>query len=355
MNVSKKHLCLRIILSVSLSSLLWGSAEQRAERDLKFAPGPAAEWRSIGSVYGDDMRISPVEYAAVLRIGWRPGETIKSAAYLYAAVREGFGGRLEKVVSEEQKAFLHDYPGDTLGLAAHEPFVEVKLYAVSEADAQAMATACVEWMDETARGKRAMQEQVLERLRQNQRELTERISRLTEAENAIRAKLNDLKQATHYLDADEAAVASRRLNQEVQMLQIEFRGIEARIDAVEKERASMNAGQRFSPDVRSDVLSQLALLEVTENVNAAGVLARIQAARQARDLAVRYCELDRDHIDTRQKRKAEAGRLAVNQDELAVHEPLHSSPPFEYRAVELLQDTVLICPVEVNRPPVPPR
>ena len=107
MNVAKRILGLSLMLSAGLTSLLWGGAEQLVTRNLKFVPGPAVEWHSmesvLGSRYGDAQlgmptAWSPVEYAAVLRIALRPGETIKNAGYLYGVVREGFGGRLEKEI-----------------------------------------------------------------------------------------------------------------------------------------------------------------------------------------------------------------------------------------------------------------
>ncbi len=353
MNVSKKILCLSVVLFVGVSSLLWAGAEPPSERVLNFAPGPTVEWHSMAGLYGDGLlggrpAAMPVAYAASLRIGLRQGETIQNVSYLHNAIREGFGGRLESAVSQEQRDFLRDYPADTLRITEQEREVEVTLYATSEADARAMATACIRWMDQIARARQASLRQDLAQLKQDEGELTQRVARLTEAEEALKGNLNGLKEETYHLGADEAAEAGRQLNQEAQMLQIELRGIEARIDAIAKERASLASGQRFRLSVRSDVLSQLAILEVTENVNAAGVVARIRAAEEARDLAINYVQVNREYLSARQDRQAEARKLEANQEHIARRERLLGNPPFDCRAPELLGDAVLIHPVEAN-------
>lgn len=355
MNVSKKNLCLSLILSVSFSSLLWAGAEPPTERELKFAPGPTVEWHSMGSLYGDDLLGGrsagiPVKYAASFRIGLRQGETIENVGYLHQGIRKGFGGRLENAVSQEQRDFLGNYPGECLRITEQEHAVEVTLYATSEADARTMATACVRWMDQVAQAWQTSLQEELTQLKKDQEELTQRVAELTEAEGQYKGNLDGLKEETYHLGADEAAEASRQLNQEAQMLQIELRGIEARIDAIAKERASMATGQRFPPAVRSDVLSQLAILEVTENVNAAGVVARIRAAEEARDLAIRYVQVNREYFSARQDRQAEARKLATNQERIAQRERLLSNPSVDCRPPELIGDAVLIHPVEANTP-----
>ncbi len=292
----------------------------------------------------------PVKYAASLRIGLHQGETIENVGYLHKGIRQGFGGSLENAVSQEQKDFLSNYPGECLRIAEQEHAVEVMLYATSELDARAMATACIRWMDQAARERQASLQQDLAQLKKDGKELTQRVADLTEAEERYKGNRDGLKEETYYLDADEAAAATRQLNQEGQMLQIELRGIEARIAAVAKERASMTTGQRFRLDVRPAVLSQLAILEVTENVNAAGVLARIQAVEEARDLAIKYVQVDRQYVSTRQQRQAEVKKLKTNQELIASRERLLSNPPFDLRPLDLLGDTVLIHPVENNRP-----
>jgi hypothetical protein len=376
MTALKGRLTLSVVLSVCLCLVLHAAEPKPSQDKIRFVSGPPVEWKRAGpeDVYGEQMMQEmmgvearppelPAKYAAVLRLGLRPGDEQSAdnwcRGFIPYAMRphgrgefyEWLGKHPEYAVSEEQKDRL--LPDDTLWAGRDEHSVVVILYAVSEDDAQTLASAFLAWMDQSAQSRHADRKQYLATWRQTRDELAPAVAKLQEQEETTQAELEKLKKTTSYLDDGEAGLAAQQLNREVQMLGIELTGIRARAAAIREERENIHERQRKANEFRDtyfEILSKLVILEVTENVNAAGVLARMHAAAKARDLAIRYCELADRHIQETRQRESQARDLERAQMEIASLERLLANPPFDDRPPVLQGGKVLICPVERAAP-----
>lgn len=218
----------------------------------------------------------------------------------------------------------------------------VRIYAVSEKDAQKTVEAFIEVLSEvntTIQYLEHRQVELKEIVSKSQKDLSEKQAKL----KSTRTSIEKLKETVHYLSTEEAQKIVLELNQTLNSLDVEIAGLQAKIstiaDHIEKYRERK---------VRENAAALAKLEEMLneESVELAGALARKEAATKIRNEAEQLCKLSTLENNLIGQMHNLERELSGSESELAQVRSQLAHPTDEMLPPNIFQNKVTIYPVE---------
>ncbi len=247
-----------------------------------------------------------------------------------------------RTMSERQREFIDEANGRIRNLQRIEDGFEFRWYAVSENDAKKMAQAFLEvWTHKVNPKLQPVLNQRTEleqKISQAKKELPEK-----EAESrAINAKYEEIKKITHDLSlhsdaAKESKETILEMNKKLDAINIEIKGIEAKLSAIEQYKSKKN--------VSIEGLSKLEQILCEQAIELAGALARQEAVIQIRTREEDFYSLHRKWSRLNSEVSGLRRNIASFERNLKRVKEILANPEPDMRLPMVLQDRATIYPV----------
>ena len=290
MKISKKTRLLLVLLAAS--SLAFGAAEEpNSEKgQLKFTiSDKPARWDSS---WEQAMQIGKPTHVAVFQLEnvlhWNPWfRTIvkarAKAKRLWPLQRVTFS-------EEGKKRKLTEQPGEFLLRRAEtdRPSMNFWLYATSEQEARQMAELFIGYAKSLADIKVRQAEARLEDYRKKITDIENEIPKLEEKKKPLKAELAKIKEKTYYRNRHDAERSILEWNNLLSAAEVDIIGIQAKIDMINKLEKKYRTEERPF----GGLIESLRKMQMAEEIELAGVLARKNAALAYRDKALKFLDLD---------------------------------------------------------------
>jgi peptidoglycan hydrolase CwlO-like protein len=221
-------------------------------------------------------------------------------------------------------------------------YLTIRLYAVSQEDAKKMALAFIELLNERARERIKLEEDIRHKIEQEiaqaKKELPEKQKQLKEIEKQYDA----IKEATHRYasDADSWDLAKKNISEmerTLNELNIELAGIQERLKTIEK--------YRNQPDLRAETYAHLDQMYIENMVELSGLEARKKVTEKIHRLEEEFIKL----FNERGNLSGEVDRLneTIKTRQMDIEQITNrlNKPTPEMQPPEVYQNTVTIYPV----------
>ncbi len=168
----------------------------------------------------------------------------------------------------------------------------VFLYAMSEQDAHTMAEALIEVLDAEAKANLEKAKQLLAHHREVKAQYPKTIAQLKEKLTQTRSAMKKLETYVIYsqLTWDAVRADKTSLDSKLRAIEIDMKGVQAKIDAIKKVQSQ--------PSTRSEIARTLDRMLIEQDIEMAGLLARMQATEFYRGNAAKWLCLWRESKQT---------------------------------------------------------
>jgi hypothetical protein len=230
------------------------------------------------------------------------------------------------------------------------------VYAASEQEARQMAELLIGYAKDLAYARVRRDEALLENYRKRLTDAENEIPKLEEQKKPLEAELAKIKKTTYYRNKDDAQKSMLGWNNLLSAVEVDIIGIQAKLDMINqlKQKQSKTEevdGMTFVSG--GEALWSLRKMQMAEEVELAGALARKNAALSYRDKAVKFLDLAEklDSLSTQLERKRVV--LGDNQATVASIERRLPQERANVRLVEVVNNEAKIHPVETVTPKLP--
>ena len=253
---------------------------------------------------------------------------------------------LSEKVSEEQQGFLN-FPY-FYSVEGEDGIRQFYLYAVSEEDARKMTEGFLGYLDNEAQKRLDAEIEQLDTRREWMLEREKEIPQLEIETEKAKGEFDALRSKVYYENGKFAGESVQELNKILDIVEVEIKGIEAKIVMLRQEILRIKREYQVQSTI-ADKFSQLIIMEVSLNVDLAGALARRETARETRQYALRFQELETRYLQL-QNEHAEKMALIAHQRGLIEEgreslQDLRANLPGTMRSVEVIGNKVMIHPV----------
>ncbi|HUT28630.1 MAG TPA: hypothetical protein VMX13_02475 [Sedimentisphaerales bacterium] len=335
----KKSLLTTIVFMGLVSSVILADDTIQKEGALQFEVSQQKRRWTTAPIGGEEV-IRPT-YMAVFYLK-------SSSPYITVPDCVSFARSLEGVVSAEQSKFLapwHGRPGYFITCGWSDTRYEVGVYGVSEEDVRIMSKSLIKWLDEQAEAELEKTRSALKDNRQKKSEIEDLIDNHQKEKKEIEAKFSHLKKSVPYQRIEGARDSLQEFDKVLQLTEIEIVGIQAKLIMIKEQDDKIRKESGSHPKGVFDLLFQMRL---TQEIELAGALARKNAAQEAHKKALDFSNLAEQAETVRKKLVLDKEQLEKIQNRISDVENKLANPPASMRPVEVVDNKVVIYPIEVQ-------
>lgn len=339
-----------IVVLLIASSLAFGAAEEpnSEEGQLKFtiSEKPSNYWDAS---WQQPMQIEKPTYVAVFQLD---NLRIWKSPWVTTVARVRGKSRpykeLERVAFTGEGSLTQPYEFllsmDDMG----NKRMQFSLYAASEQEARKMAEVLIDGAKSLAYAYVRRDEARLEDYRKKITDIENEIPKLEEKKQAAEAQFAECKKTTYYRNKDDAQRSILEWNNLLSAVEVDIIGIQAKLDMINqlKQKQSKTEevdGMTFMSG--GEALWSLRKMQMAEEIELAGALARKNAALSYRDKALKFLDLAEKSESLQEQLNRQQMVLSSYKDDVAKIESRLPQRRADIRPVEVVNNEVTIHPI----------